>query len=53
MTKDLCNNCKWYLGGLMCAAYERIPSRIVAGTNDHEEVQKDQDGEFIYEKRAD
>lgn len=34
--KDLCNNCRHYLGGLKCMAFlDGIPESILNGENDH------------------
>ncbi|MCD6017271.1 MAG: hypothetical protein K0S53_392 [Bacteroidetes bacterium] len=44
-----CINCKNYVGGLICLAFETIPEEILTGENDHEKPLPNQDNDIIYE----
>ncbi len=49
MEKILCFNCKWYVAALACPAFPAgIPEEIMAGSNDHSEVQPGQAGNFVF-----
>lgn len=50
MTKDLCNNCKNYLGDGYCLAFPiGIPKKILVGDEDHSKPLSDQDNDIVFE----
>jgi hypothetical protein len=51
MTNNLCNNCKHYVGGLTCLAFERIPNQILSGNNDHSKPLKGQNEDYTFEPK--
>lgn len=49
MTNIACFNCKYYLGNLMCEAFEKeIPKDILEGKNLHENILEGQKTNLIY-----
>lgn len=50
MQKELCNNCKNYLGNLRCLAFPfRIPELILIRENDHSKPLPEQDNDIVFE----
>ena len=51
MTKNLCITCKHYLGLIQCEAFpKKIPTEIIAGTNDHSKPLPKQKNKIVFEK---
>lgn len=45
----LCENCKHYLGGLSCRAFDVIPLNIYGEVDKHREVVEGQKGDYVFE----
>lgn len=50
MTIYTCANCKNYLSGLSCLAFDLIPEDILNGENNHLEPLYDQDNDIVFER---
>jgi hypothetical protein len=50
---NLCSKCRFYLGDLICLAFDRIPNEILEGKNDHRKPLPDQDNDIVFEEKAD
>jgi hypothetical protein len=46
----ICNKCKHKKNGISCKAFSRIPNDIIEGKNQHNTIQKDQIGNFVFEE---
>lgn len=45
----MCEDCKHYLYGLTCAAYDFIPAKIIeAGAESHDHVMPGQKGDYVF-----
>lgn len=50
MENNRCINCKHYLYGLSCLAFDEIPEEILNDENDHAEPLPGQDNHFVFEE---
>lgn len=51
-TIPICNNCKNYIEGLKCKAFDIIPDVILFGENNHSKVLKGQLNDFIFTPKS-
>ncbi|MCZ2101118.1 MAG: hypothetical protein LC107_06230 [Chitinophagales bacterium] len=47
-----CNICKHHISGLKCKAFDRIPNDIVFDREEHNKVQPDQKGQYVFEEKV-
>ena len=52
MTGTKCLSCLWFLTGRRCMAYmTEIPDAYSMNEEEHNEVQEDQDGDYVFEHK--
>lgn len=47
-SSNYCYECIHYYGDAACRAYKSIPVRFMEGVEEHDEIQTDQNGEYVF-----